>query len=159
MRTTVHKEIKRFIRFLKWAIPYHGAGIILYHKDEEGLIRVLLGRRATRPGIGRWSVPGGGYEAKDGRIDGKRDLKAAAIRETREEISVEVKECSKIWSMHVIIFHWELFCAESEDMAIPDYNWEFQVLRWLPLDDLPKDILLFIRPQVKALRRRLGSKR
>src|SRR4051812_5040072 len=49
--------------------------------------RVLLMKRAERAGdpwSGHISLPGGGYQASDG------DLRVTAIRETREELGVEL---------------------------------------------------------------------
>ena len=46
--------------------------------------RVVLVRRATNPGSGLWSYPGGYLETNE-------TLEAGAIRETREETGVEVK--------------------------------------------------------------------
>lgn len=55
--------------------------------DSEPGLRVLLMKRAERPGdpwSGHISLPGGGYNPDD------RDLLATAIRETREELGIEL---------------------------------------------------------------------
>jgi 8-oxo-dGTP pyrophosphatase MutT (NUDIX family) len=54
---------------------------------DEPTPRVLLMKRAERasdPWSGHISLPGGGYQASDG------DLRVTAIRETREELGVEL---------------------------------------------------------------------
>jgi 8-oxo-dGTP pyrophosphatase MutT (NUDIX family) len=58
--------------------------------------RVMLMVRAAREGdpwSGQISLPGGGYQASDG------DLLTTAIRETREEIGVELNDARVIGSM------------------------------------------------------------
>lgn len=59
--------------------------------DDEG--RVLLVRRASEPGRGRWSVPGGRVEA------GESD-QHAVIREVAEETGLEieiVRQVGRVW--------------------------------------------------------------
>lgn len=58
----------------------------IFHADDDGA-RVLLMRRAERAGdpwSGQVALPGGRYEPADG------DLRATAIRETMEELGVEL---------------------------------------------------------------------
>jgi len=50
-------------------------------RDQRG--RLLLVRRGTEPGLGRWSVPGGRVEPGEGAW-------AAVIREVREETDLHV---------------------------------------------------------------------
>lgn len=72
---------------------YYGAGVIVYSYDEEGRLCILLELRAKQlRGGGTWGIPGGGYEEnKDGMTpDGKRNLKACAIRETGEETDLRI---------------------------------------------------------------------
>jgi len=57
------------------------------HDDEAGGPRVLMMKRAERvgdPWSGHISLPGGGYQAIDG------DLRATAIRETDEELGIDL---------------------------------------------------------------------
>ncbi len=137
--------------------PYHGAGMLFYHRDPHENVHILLGRRISRPGLGKWSVPGGGYESDDGIMMGRRDYRSTAIRETSEEIARSVTDCSLIWRLHLPGFHWELFSTESEDMNIPNYNCEFSQMSWFPIAELPSDTLFLIKNQVASLRRSLHS--
>jgi mutator protein MutT len=56
------------------------AACAIFHVDG----RILLGRRAIEPGYGKWVFPGG-------FVDRGETVEAAAIRETREEMSVEIE--------------------------------------------------------------------
>jgi 8-oxo-dGTP pyrophosphatase MutT (NUDIX family) len=67
------------------AVRRQAAVAIVLHDDSA--LRVLLMKRAERAGdpwSGHISLPGGGYQASDG------DLRATAIRETREELGVDL---------------------------------------------------------------------
>ena len=85
-------------------VPYHGAGILFWHQAEDGQLSVLLGLRSHHPQKGKWSIPAGGWEDEDS-YDGnkKRNYKATAIRETREEIKLMVDNPNdlKIGRAHV----------------------------------------------------------
>ena len=59
--------------------PYVGVGAVVW-KDSK----VLLIRRANDPGAGTWSLPGGTQEIGE-------TIRETAIREVREETSVEIK--------------------------------------------------------------------
>jgi ADP-ribose pyrophosphatase YjhB (NUDIX family) len=58
--------------------PKVAVGVAVFHDD-----RLLLVRRTTEPGRGRWALPGG-------YLDVGEDPQAAAAREAAEEASVEV---------------------------------------------------------------------
>lgn len=59
--------------------PVPAVGIVCFRGDD-----VLLIQRGTPPRVGEWSLPGG-------RIEPGEPTKAAALRELREETSVEAK--------------------------------------------------------------------
>jgi 8-oxo-dGTP pyrophosphatase MutT (NUDIX family) len=63
-----------------------GVAVVLHDDDHDGP-RVLMMKRAERvgdPWSGHISLPGGGYQAVDG------DLRATAIRETSEELGIDL---------------------------------------------------------------------
>lgn len=64
--------------------PRLGVGVVVWRGDE-----VLLIRRARPPFAGDWSIPGGGVEFGE-------PLHEAAMRELREETSVEAEICGLI---------------------------------------------------------------
>lgn len=60
--------------------PIVGVGAVVWRHGK-----VLLVRRAKNPGTGTWSLPGGAQELGE-------TIKETAIRETREETGVEIRE-------------------------------------------------------------------
>ena len=66
---------------------YHGAGVLLfrYNKEKE-TFEVLLGKRSIRQGYGKWAIPGGGLERKDGDFN----YRACAYRELWEETGLDI---------------------------------------------------------------------
>jgi len=137
--------------------PYHGAGILFWHRAEDGQVSVLLGLRKYNPQKGMWSIPGGKWEAQDSYEDTmKPNYKAAAVRETWEEIRVRVENpemLTLLWSMHVPFYHFEVYaCQLPEKRAIAPYQ-ELSELKWFSVDSLPKDSVGFVRLEVAALKR------
>jgi 8-oxo-dGTP diphosphatase len=59
--------------------PIVGVGAVIFHDDQ-----VLLVKRAHEPLRGEWSLPGGA-------VDVGETLRAAIVREVREETSLEVE--------------------------------------------------------------------
>jgi 8-oxo-dGTP pyrophosphatase MutT (NUDIX family) len=106
----------------------------------EGAPRVLLMRRATRAGdpwSGQVSLPGGGREPED------PDLRATAVRETREELGVDLARDARylgrlaplrarargaLLDMDVSPF---VFALDRE--VVPEVNAEAEEAFWLPL--------------------------
>ena len=60
---------------------YYGAGMVLYTKDGNGCISVLLEKRADNH---TWAIPGGAIEECEKYIK-------AAYRETYEETGIKVE--------------------------------------------------------------------
>lgn len=60
-------------------LPMVGVGAIIIRDSSE----VLLVQRGTEPALGKWSVPGGLVELGE-------TLQEAVLRETREEVGLEV---------------------------------------------------------------------
>lgn len=61
---------------------YRGAGIVLFHKANDGTISVLLGKRAFNPFKGTWTIFGGGIERNENSWE-------AAFRELKEELFIK----------------------------------------------------------------------
>ncbi|GIW19198.1 NUDIX hydrolase [Tepidiforma sp.] len=69
---------------------YPGVGVAVIVRDTQG--RVLLGRRAGGRRAGLWCIP-------CGRLEWGEEVRAAAIREFREETGLEV-ELSGVYEVH-----------------------------------------------------------
>ncbi|KPF73584.1 phosphohydrolase [Brevundimonas sp. AAP58] len=64
---------------MSWSNPIPAVGVVCLRGDS-----VLLIRRGTPPRLGEWSLPGGRIEPGEG-------VRAAALRELREETGVEAR--------------------------------------------------------------------
>jgi len=143
------------LKHLMEQIPYHGAGILFWHQAEDGQLSVLLGLRSHHPQKGKWSIPAGGWEDEDSYDENKkRNYKATAIRETREEIKLIVdnpNDLTYLWSRHLLVYHFVVYaCQLSEKRKVVRYQ-EFSEVKWFPVDSLPAGSVGFVRSQVAAL--------
>jgi 8-oxo-dGTP diphosphatase len=64
---------------MTWSNPIPAVGVVCIRSDA-----VLLIRRGAAPRLGEWSLPGGRIEPGEG-------IRAAALRELREETGVEAR--------------------------------------------------------------------
>jgi len=105
-------------------------------KDKE----ILLAMKKRGFGVGKWNGVGGKIDFEKG----DKNVIDAAIRETEEEIGVQVKELEKVailnftfpynraWDQTVHVFlaqNWEKEPVESEEMAP----------RWFKIHEIPYD--------------------
>jgi ADP-ribose pyrophosphatase YjhB (NUDIX family) len=67
--------------FIYYVDPKVAVGTIIRVADDR---RVVLARRAIEPGYGKWVFPGG-------YVDRGEVVEAAAVREAREEVGLEVR--------------------------------------------------------------------
>ena len=102
---------------------------------------ILLAMKKRRFGVGKWNAAGGKMDKKKG----DKNILDAAIRETKEEIGIKVKDLEKVavlsfhfpyipkeddWDQDVHVFlanNWKGKPKESEEMAP----------KWFKLADIP----------------------
>jgi len=116
---------------------YGAAGMLLCHRDDDDVDRLLLARRAhwVHGGNGLWSVPGGAIDAEETPVE-------AALREFDEEIGAippgwrlagihEVVVELGVWSYHTC-------CAFVDERPHYDatLSLENDEAQWWPIDDL-----------------------
>ena len=75
--------------FVLWRDPKVATAVVV---EQDG--GIVLGRRAIEPAYGEWCLPGG-------FVNDDEDPAAAAVRECREEINVEVELTALLGIYHV----------------------------------------------------------
>ena len=103
--------------------------------------KVLLAMKKRGFGVGRWNGAGGKFD-----FEKDKDILAAAIRETKEEIGVEIKNPEKVglfhfrfadkseWDQDVTLFivkEWLGQPAESEEM----------MPKWFSFNEIPYEVM------------------
>lgn len=137
-------------------IPYHGAGILLWARDEQDKIIVLLGKRSINPDKGKWSIPGGEWNAKKDLYDskGNPDYLRTAVRETDEELKFSIEDVGHIlhlWNIRIPLFHFAVYSLQLSKQRPFTHNYEFTETKWFAIDALPKPCVMFVKSQVAAL--------
>ena len=119
--------------FVFYLDPKLAVGTIIRMPDG----RIVLARRAIEPGFGQWVFPGG-------YVDRGEEVRAAAIREAREEAGIEIRLDGLVGiysypgTTAVIIVY--LATWTSGELAIDDESSEIRTFRG---DELPWDALAF----------------
>jgi ADP-ribose pyrophosphatase YjhB (NUDIX family) len=95
--------------------------------------RLLLVQRATSPGRGLWSLPGG-------RVEGGETLAEACVRELAEETGVE-GVCGELigWVERISThYHFVIFDFSVTPLSIdpPRPSSDASDARWVPLDEV-----------------------
>ena len=147
-------------------LNYYGAGTLIYHVKCKDEVYVFLGCRKNYPDKGLWSIPGGGWEKEDGKINGKPDYVETARRELREEtgfyLSSERRNLMhKIWSVHFgKLFNFEVFVLRAVRMKVPYSYYEFSDVKWFNINKLPdkNECSMFLYEQIKSLKKFLVKK-
>lgn len=137
--------------------PYKGGGIALFQQNDAGEYTVLLGKRINKPGKGKWSIPGGGYENKDS------DLTETAKREFREETGLNLNSIvttatpikCHLWIPFV--FNWiTLIYVIKKDYRFRNNHFhEFSEVKQISLKDLKNYKLAFgVKSEVRTFKRK-----
>jgi len=131
---------------------FHGSGVLCWKEESNGDLLVLLGKRSMNPGLGKWSIPGGSWEKKDGyRNKKKRDYKKAAMRETKEEMGIDGNYADPLWTLHIPFFHYEVFSIEYYEKILEKDIHEFSDFGWFHIKNLPSKRVFLVDFQVRAL--------
>lgn len=142
---------------------YKGAGCLVFHYNESThKVSVLLGKRRTGAGAGQWSIPGGGWETKDGYTkSGKINYRKTASRELGEELLIHLPKdykLNKIWSAHYLFFDFEVFAVRRRTTA-PLRKWtEFSRVEWFDIEKLPKNLYWMVPGQIDNLLKAMTEK-
>lgn len=99
--------------------------------------RIILARRAIEPGYGKWVFPGGFVERGE-------TVEAAAVREAREEMNVEVKllELLNVYSYPAVPIVVIVFSAEMTGGRLQAADESLEVRGFVP-EDIPWSELAF----------------
>jgi mutator protein MutT len=126
--------------------PLIGVGALIVEKDK-----VLLVKRASEPGFGLWSIPGGVLKVGE-------TLEEALIREVEEETGIKVKVQNLLDVLDLIIkdengrvkYHYVLvdYLAKPLNGSIRPSS-ETPEVRWIKIEDVEK------YPITRTLRRLL----
>ena len=119
-------------------IPTHkevSAGGVVYRRDDDGALEILLASRRTRRGDLAWGLAKGGIEAGESNED-------AAIREVREETGI-VAEIEGSLGETKYIYVWEdvrirktvhFFLMRATGGDPDDRDDEMEEIRWFPME-------------------------
>lgn len=118
---------------------YYGAGMILYTKDSQGNIHVLLEKRADNH---TWAIPGGA-------LDDLEDYKKAAIRETYEETEILVKSAWCVVHYELPYFSYWTYASRLETHEKPVKNWESEAITWFSISELPEGMNFMTKKELK----------
>lgn len=113
--------------------PQTAVGVIVFRDDK-----VLLVKRANRPGQGLWAIPGG-------RVELGETLKEAARREVKEETGVSISPKEPIYVFEVIerddeggiLFHYVIIDLLAEYLSgEPNPGTDASEARWISSGEL-----------------------
>ena len=134
---------------------YHGAGVLLfrYNKEKE-TFEVLLGKRSIHRGYGKWAIPGGGLERKDGDFN----YRACAFRELWEETGIDIRtiKTQDIAQTRIDLpfFHWRSFLVMTWGELSEFRIREFSELRWIPISELCNyDLWISLNREIRTFTR------
>ena len=132
---------------------YHGAGVLFFRYNKE-TFEILLGKRSIRQGYGRWAIPGGGLERKDGDYN----YRACAFRELWEETGIDIRtiKTQDIAQTRIDLpfFHWRTFLVMARGPFSDFRIREFSELRWIPISELGNyDLWISLNREIRTFTR------
>lgn len=135
---------------------YKGAGcLVIYYDEATHKVYVLLGKRVSGVGAGTWSIPGGGWETKDGPINSRTSFRNTARRELFEEVGINVRpdyNMLKVWEARYTPFFEYYVYVVRLVKRVKITRWsEFSKVGWFDVTKLPKKIFWMVPDQIKHL--------
>ena len=132
---------------------YKGAGVMLFRFNRKyGRFEILIGKRSTPRGYGKWAIPGGGMKKQD------IDYGVCAYREFREETGVDINHLLTknlaVKRIDVPFFHWRTFMILTWGYFTEFNPSEFFELKWVPLSGIGKyDLWISLNRELRAFKR------
>jgi len=138
-------------------LPYKGGGVALFQKNDINDFTILLGKRKNKPGKGKWSIPGGGYEDKD------KNLIDTAKREFREETGLNLNSIlatktpiiCHLWIPFAFNWFTLIYVLKNDWKLTNNIFHEFSEVKQISLRDLNKYKLAFgVKTEVRTFNRK-----
>ncbi len=126
----------------------HGASHVWIWRVQRGVVEVLLQRRSPQ----KWTWPNCYDISAAGHIDAGEEPLAAALRETKEELGIDLAEqavqCFGVHRAHIVTsdgkieneFQWLYLFRLDGDSAFTIEDNEVSSLVWKPLDDMLREV-------------------
>ena len=126
---------------------YFGAGMILYTKDTQGNIHVLLRKRADNH---TWAIPRGHLDD----LEDANDYKKAARREAYEETGTLVKSSWCVAHYELPYFSYWTYASRLDNQETAVKNWESDAIEWFSIEELPEGMNWMTEIAIKDFIRR-----
>ncbi|MDO8489925.1 MAG: NUDIX domain-containing protein [bacterium] len=142
---------------MKAGVDYIGVGCGVLILNEKGEMLLMKRSSKSKNEAGMWSKPGG-------TVDYGEMVEAAAIREVKEELGVDVEVKFLAYYDHLLPEekqHWVTFEFIGKIVSGEPKNMEPEKcdeIAWFSLDNLPDNLAQTVRERVEFYRKVVGVK-